>query len=316
MGERAKVAFIGAGNLAWHLAPALHRVAADVVGIWGRSQTKHQWPLPYSTDLSTIPQHIDVLFLAVPDSSIGEVASQLAKYLPAEVHIIHGSGATGIDALDSYFRRSSHSPNDEILARDLEDRDAGSGNSPNDEILAQDLEDRDAGSGNSPNDEIRARDLKDRVSGLGAFWPIRSLTIGQKLVDFSHSAIGYYSPDPELEAMLKSWAEQLGPLHFRLDDHQRASLHLAAAIGQNFTNFIYHLSYQLAEENGLPFRALIPLLQADPMNDKDPIDRQTGPAIRGDQATLEKHLNLLKDKPETRDLYLLVSQMIAAKNER
>ncbi|MEL6668274.1 MAG: DUF2520 domain-containing protein [Bacteroidota bacterium] len=276
MGERAKVAFIGAGNLAWHLAPALHRVAADVVGIWGRSKAKHQWALPYSTDLSTIPQHIDVLFLAVPDSSIGEVASQLAKYLPAEVHIIHGSGATGIDALSSYFRRSSH----------------------------------------SPNDEIRARDLEDRVSGSGAFWPIRSLTIGQELVDFSHSAIGYYSPDPELEAMLKSWAEQLGPLHFRLDDHQRASLHLAAAIGQNFTNFIYHLSYQLAEENGLPFRALIPLLQADPLNDKDPIDRQTGPAIRGDQATLEKHLNLLKDKPETRDLYLLVSQMIAAKNER
>ncbi|MEM8584673.1 MAG: Rossmann-like and DUF2520 domain-containing protein [Bacteroidota bacterium] len=293
MDERAKVAFIGAGNLSWHLAPALHQHAAEVVGVWGRSKARHQWPLPYSTDLSTIPQDIDVLFLAVPDSNIGEVAGQLAKYLPAEVHIIHGSGATGIDTLDPYFRRSSHSPNDEIFARDLEDRVSGRGTSPNDEILA--------------------RDLEDRVSGRGAFWPIRSLTIGQKLVDFSHSAIGYYSPDPTLEAMLKSWAEQLGPLHFRLDDHQRASLHLAAAMGQNFTNFIYHLSYRIAEENGLPFQALIPLLQADPLDGKDPINRQTGPAIRGDRATLEKHLNLLKDQPEMRALYLMLSRMIAAK---
>ncbi|MEL6394353.1 MAG: hypothetical protein AAFR97_16565, partial [Bacteroidota bacterium] len=45
-----------------------------------------------------------------------------------------------------YFRRWRDSPNLDILARDLEDRNAGGKHSPNLDILARDLEDRNAGS--------------------------------------------------------------------------------------------------------------------------------------------------------------------------
>lgn len=259
MGAKAKVAFIGAGNLAWHLVPALLKKSADVVGVWGRSKSPHAWPVPYHIDLSKLPADLDAIFLAVPDDSIRELALELERHFSAlgypeggrQVYLIHGSGTTGIDALGSYFRRS------------------------------------------------------------GAFWPIRSLTIGQPIVDFSQSAIGYFSPDPSLEKLLQSWASDLGPQHYRLDDQQRANLHLASVIGQNFTNFLHHLSYRIAEENGLPFSALLPLITSTPLDDQDPISRQTGPAARKDAATIEKHLKLLRDKPEVRDVYLVLSEMIA-----
>ncbi|MEM6397879.1 MAG: DUF2520 domain-containing protein [Bacteroidota bacterium] len=252
MGARAKVAFIGAGNLAWHLAPVLHEKAVEVVGVWGRRKSEYSWSLPYHIDLQSLPGDLDAIFLAVPDDSISEVARELEMHLSDEVHIIHGSGATGVDSLGSYFRRS------------------------------------------------------------GAFWPIRSLSIGQPIVDFKASAIGYFSPDPSLEKRLESWAKAISPQHYRLDDSQRANLHLASVIGQNFTNYLHHLSYQIAIDNGLPFSALKPLIESTPLDDQDPITRQTGPAARKDAATIEKHLKLLREKPEVREIYLALSEMIAS----
>jgi hypothetical protein len=37
---------------------------------------------------------------------------------------------------------------------------------------------------------------------------------------------------------------------------------------------------------------------------------QTGPAVRGDQSTMNAHLDLLNDKPELKELYQKLSQSI------
>ncbi|MEM8584517.1 MAG: N-acetyl-gamma-glutamyl-phosphate reductase [Bacteroidota bacterium] len=92
----------------------------------------------------------------------GELIRLLLDHPQVEINWVHSNSQAGKPISDVHqdligrtdlrftkhldFRRSSHSPNDEILARDIEDRDVGWIHSPNDEILARDLENRDAGS--------------------------------------------------------------------------------------------------------------------------------------------------------------------------
>ena len=41
-----------------------------------------------------------------------------------------------------------------------------------------------------------------------------------------------------------------------------------------------------------------------------PAEVQTGPAIRKDEITIQKHLELLKDQPQFQEIYRLLSQSI------
>ena len=43
---------------------------------------------------------------------------------------------------------------------------------------------------------------------------------------------------------------------------------------------------------------------------------QTGPALRGDQSTVNAHLDLLNGKPELKELYQKLSQSIVNLQER
>jgi uncharacterized protein DUF2520 len=44
----------------------------------------------------------------------------------------------------------------------------------------------------------------------------------------------------------------------------------------------------------------------------NPAEMQTGPAIRGDVSTIQKHLSLLKDFPQLKNVYEMMSESILA----
>ena len=46
------------------------------------------------------------------------------------------------------------------------------------------------------------------------------------------------------------------------------------------------------------------------MYDKSPKELQTGPAIRHDSDSIHKHLDLLKDHPQLKNLYVLLTESI------
>lgn len=89
------------------------------------------------------------------------------------------------------------------------------------------------------------------------------------------------------------------------DDATRLKLHLAAVISSNFTNHLYALTYEYCQKEQLSFTLLQPLIQetATRLGDSDPALLQTGPAARGDEETITKHLGLLKNTPELLKLY-------------
>ncbi|MGK7389564.1 MAG: Rossmann-like and DUF2520 domain-containing protein [Candidatus Cyclobacteriaceae bacterium M2_1C_046] len=104
------VAFIGAGNVSWHLAPALDNIGYAVSEVISRSEKsasallKRLYQAHYydSYDLSGLKA--DIIFLCIPDDAIEEIADLLV--VPEDKILLHTSGAKSIDCLSNRFHKS------------------------------------------------------------------------------------------------------------------------------------------------------------------------------------------------------------------
>jgi predicted short-subunit dehydrogenase-like oxidoreductase (DUF2520 family) len=113
----------------------------------------------------------------------------------------------------------------------------------------------------------------------------------------------------------KEISEIAGELSERVmetDSEERNWYHLAAVISANFSNYMYSLAEELLQKQGLDFTLLIPLLQETLRKAGlgQPWKCQTGPAIRGDKNTMDKHLYLLSSSPGLPELYKFISGKI------
>jgi predicted short-subunit dehydrogenase-like oxidoreductase (DUF2520 family) len=98
-------------------------------------------------------------------------------------------------------------------------------------------------------------------------------------------------------------------------DEQRLKLHVAAVIVSNFTNHLYALAEQYCKKEQADFHLLHPLIRevADRLQYISPQEAQTGPAIRNDTTTIQKHLELLEDHGNIKDLYAWFTKSIQGK---
>ena len=78
-----------------------------------------------------------------------------------------------------------------------------------------------------------------------------------------------------------------------------------------------HIARQLLSEHKIDPGMLDPLLQETFEKIREMGTRQgrTGPAVRGDQETMKKHIELLKDHPEWEKLYTFISRDIERSRE-
>ncbi len=97
-----------------------------------------------------------------------------------------------------------------------------------------------------------------------------------------------------------------------LDDHQKSTAHLAAVFANNFTNHLLTLSHQLLEKEHIPFEIMLPIIQntIEKLSTSSPFQNQSGPAIRHDEKTIHKHLELLKENPLLVQIYQLLTMSI------
>ncbi len=92
----------------------------------------------------------------------------------------------------------------------------------------------------------------------------------------------------------------------------RMHVHMAAVI---LNNFIYHLgtvAMKMVKEKRLPVSLLYPLLQATLINlmMKNRGQLQTGPAVRKDMKTIQRHLQLLKHQNGMKKIYRAITENI------
>ena len=148
-------------------------------------------------------------------------------------------------------------------------------------------------------------------SRKGVFYPLQSFSANRK-VNFKEVPIcieAEYSEDYEL---LEYIGGSISGQVVRLSSKERRALHLAAVFVNNFNNHLYQIGAAICEAQKLPFSLLHPLIResAEKLAQLSPYNAQTGPARRGDSATVDQHLRLLKD-PLHKEVYSLLSNSIA-----
>lgn len=106
-----KIAILGAGNVAWHLAPALEDVGHEITEVYARDIekaaqiTERVYSAEPKDDLDFSESKAQIFILAVKDSAISELAD--AIILPEESILIHTSGAMSLNILG--YSSASHS---------------------------------------------------------------------------------------------------------------------------------------------------------------------------------------------------------------
>ena len=153
--------------------------------------------------------------------------------------------------------------------------------------------------------------LSGRFLHWGVLYPLQTFS-KQRAVDFMDIPVLVEGESPATLDKLKQTLSNVSRHVQAVDSHQRGILHIAAVFACNFSNHLYALAQSLLEEQGLSFELIRPLIQetAEKARQHAPASVQTGPAVRGDQITLQRHMQLLADHPDLRQLYQLISQSI------
>lgn len=153
--------------------------------------------------------------------------------------------------------------------------------------------------------------LKTVTAHYGVFYPLQSL---RKEMSYSPDVPVFFDGSDELtkkklELLAHSIAKEKVT---EAGDGARLKLHVAAVVVSNFTNHMYVIAEEYCRKEGLDFRQLLPLIEetASRIKDISPRQAQTGPAIRHDSETIHKHLELLKQHPQLKNLYILLTESI------
>ena len=156
--------------------------------------------------------------------------------------------------------------------------------------------------------------LRPFFKRYGVFYPLQTISQSRK-ADFSQIPICYHANRKGDRQKLDKLAQKLSSLVYQVDDAQRAALHVAAVFVKNFTNHLYHIGQQIVEQEQLPFELLKPLIleTALKIQQHQPADMQTGPAVRADQKTIQRHLNFLEKYPSYQEIYRILTKRILGK---
>ena len=147
----------------------------------------------------------------------------------------------------------------------------------------------------------------------GVFHPLQTFRRGPQAVANVAGTYFGIDADPPLRAQLAQLAEDVGGHDFDLSGIDHALYHAAAVFAANYPTTLLAEAIALATEAGLDQdtaqRGMTTLLAGAVSNLKNlaPAEAITGPAARGDQGTMQRHLEALKDDPELQRLYQLLA---------
>lgn len=152
--------------------------------------------------------------------------------------------------------------------------------------------------------------LKEVSSNYGVLYPLQSLRKEVQQIPEIPFLIDGNSAESLVK--VKNFAESLSNRVTKTGDEERLRLHTAAVIVSNFTNHLYAMAEIFCKEEHVDFDYLKPLIRetAERIASNSPHDVQTGPAIRKDVITMDKHLRLLSNHPKLRTMYLRMTDSI------
>lgn len=163
---------------------------------------------------------------------------------------------------------------------------------------------------------IGLHELENLSENVACIWPIFSIQ-KEKLPTRNDIPFVLQSSNLPIRKKAVSLLKGLTNNVTEATDEQKSILHLSAVLVNNFTNHLFAQSEKLLHDNNLSFQELlIPIIQntVEKLNTSSPTLLQTGPAVRGDQSTIDTHLKLLKDN-KLAEIYKSLSQSVIDFND-
>lgn len=147
-------------------------------------------------------------------------------------------------------------------------------------------------------------------TNYGVLYPLQSLRKEMKSIPEIPFLIEGNTADDL--CLIEELASDLSNTVVKMNSEDRMRLHIGAVMVSNFTNYLYARTAEYYKDQKLDFRLLLPLMKesVSRLEYVDPVEMQTGPAVRNDQPTIQKHLRLLSDKKDLAELYKRFSEEI------
>jgi predicted short-subunit dehydrogenase-like oxidoreductase (DUF2520 family) len=150
---------------------------------------------------------------------------------------------------------------------------------------------------------ISSKALQPYFKHFGTLYPLQTFSLNA-FPDFNKIPVFFNGSSIFDAAFIRQLAERISPTVYEIGDDDRMVLHLAGVFVNNFTNHLYKIAADIVQQKGLPFEVLLPLIEETVLKIKNnsPAQMQTGPARRGDNITIEKHLSYLTEHIPQYDL--------------
>ena len=147
----------------------------------------------------------------------------------------------------------------------------------------------------------------------GVCWPVQSLS-KSNIVKMDDVHLFIEGNNDKATQRLEKFAYAISHNVHQATSHDRLLLHIASVFACNFANHMFTLSSEVLDEAGLPFDVMLPLIKTavEKLERLNPQESQTGPAARGDEKIIEKHLSTLKG--DKRKIYEMLSKSIMKHN--
>jgi len=158
---------------------------------------------------------------------------------------------------------------------------------------------------------VSSKILATSTKHFGVLYPLQTFSIGRK-INFKDIPLCLEANTESARKRLQTLAKSISINIHWINQDQRQTIHLAAVFANNFSNHLFSLAEDLLNKKGISFELLRPLIAetSAKVQNSSAHQMQTGPAKRGDAETINKHLALLKNKPELRHIYEILTGSI------
>jgi len=158
-------------------------------------------------------------------------------------------------------------------------------------------------------------DVLNKHVRSAVFYPLQTFTKGIKTEHQNFPILIECNQNSD-EKYLTDLAQNMGNSVQYMTSEQRTEIHLAAIFAANFSNHCIKIAYDLMQNKNHDAQILLPLIKESihKLNFINPAQAQTGPAIRNDSITIEKHLALLNEET-LKSIYEIITKHIQSSNQ-
>lgn len=142
---------------------------------------------------------------------------------------------------------------------------------------------------------IGGEELKQKFDSWGIFYPLQTFS-ASRTIDFKEVPFLLTAGDLDTEQTLMETAKSLGAQGYLMEEADKAHVHVAAVLVNNFVNHLLTLADEYIDQQNLPAELFHPLLKETVSKAiaLGAVNSQTGPSKRGDIGTINKHIELLE----------------------